>query len=45
MNESDSWDVFTALCQCKTKQLSITAADGTVHIQQCVKQNHRKDII
>ncbi len=45
MNESDSQDVFAVLCQCKTEQLSITAADDTIYIQQCVKQNHRKDII
>ncbi len=45
MNELDSWDVFVTLCQCKTEQLSTTAADDTVHVQQCVKWNHRKDII
>ncbi len=45
MNESDSQDVLVTLCQCKIKQLSTTAADGTVHVQQCVKQNHEKDII
>ncbi len=45
MNELDSQDVLVTLCQCETEQLSITAADDTVYVQQCVKQNHRKDII
>ena len=33
------------LCQCKTEQLNTTTADDTVHVQQCMKQNYRKDII
>jgi len=33
------------LCQHKTEQLSTTAVNGTVHVQQCTKWNHRKDII
>ncbi len=45
MNESDSRDILVALCQCETEQLGMTAADGTVHVQQCAKQNHRKDTI
>ncbi len=45
MNELDSQDVLMTLCQYKTEQLSITAADDTVYVQQCVKWNHRKDII
>ncbi len=33
------------LCQHKAEQMSTTAADDTVYVQQCVKQNHEKDII
>ena len=45
MNELNSQDILATLCQCKTEQLSTTAADDIVYIQQCVKQNHEKDII
>ncbi len=45
MNESDSQDILMTLCQCKTEQLSITAVNDTVYIQQCMKWNHKKDII
>jgi len=41
MNKSDSQDVLMTLCQHKTEQLSTTAADDIVYIQQCVKQNYR----
>ncbi len=33
MNESDSQDILTALCQHKIEQLSTTAADDTVYVQ------------
>ncbi len=45
MNELDSQDIFVTLCQHKTEQLSTTAADNTVYIQQCIKWNHRKNVI
>ncbi len=45
MNESDSQDILVILCQCKTEQLSITAVNDTVYVQQCMKWNHKKDII
>ncbi len=45
MNKLDSQDVLVTLCQHKTEQLSTTAADDTVYVQQCMKQNHEKDII
>jgi len=45
MNESDSQDVLATLCQHKIEQLGTTAVNGTVYVQQCMKQNHEKDII
>ncbi len=45
MNELDSQDILAALCQCKTEQLNTTIVNDTVYVQQCVKWNHRKDII
>ena len=45
MNELDSQDILVTLYQHKTEQLSTTAADDIVYVQQCMKQNHEKDII
>ncbi len=45
MNELNIQDIFVILCQCKTKQLNITAVCDTVYIQQCIKQNYEKDVI
>ena len=45
INELNSENVFTSLCQSKTEQLNTTIADDSVCVQQCKKQDHKDHII